>query len=90
MKKIKAYVSYTERTNTRHYKNFEIVNKLPEINENYNYRYGGEKVTEINQVTLDCEQGSDEVYNYKFYEVTTVNDDGDESYSYECMPIEEE
>lgn len=41
MKKIKAYVDYEDETKTHYYKNFEVIENLPELetetikNENY-------------------------------------------------------
>lgn len=69
--KIKAYTSYSERTNTRYYRDFEIVDKLPGIGEVI-YEYCGDRktVTEINEVMLDYEQGNDKVYDYKYYALT--------------------
>jgi hypothetical protein len=70
--KIKVYTGYKEYTNAHLYTWFEIVPYLPEIGDDIN----GWKVTGIFPASLDCEQGSDEVYNYDYYEVETVEMDG--------------
>lgn len=69
MKKIKAYTSYHERTNTRRYRMFKVLESLPELGAG-GYGYAVDKdIIELSDVKLDCEQGNNEVYNYNFYEV---------------------
>lgn len=65
MATIKAYVNYDERRGVHQYTNFEIVERLPEIGETFNQ--GDYECVAIEPVELDCEQGSDEAYNYSFY-----------------------
>jgi hypothetical protein len=67
--KIKVYTGYKEYSNTHLYTWFEIVPYLPEIGDDIN----GWEVTGIFPAYLDCEQGSDEVYSYDYYEIETVN-----------------
>lgn len=80
MEKIRAYTSYSERSNTHYYTDFEIVDKLPQVgevvsgdNDGSTTHYHGERerVKSVSEVLLDCEQGNDEVYNYDYYEVHT-------------------
>ena len=82
MKKIKAYVDYNEREKIHYYQMFDVVEVIPEY-------YNDEKVIDIKEVRLDSEQGNDEVYKYDFYEITTIDDDKEESYYYICkMDVE--
>lgn len=87
MAKIRAYTGYSERRKTHYYTDFEIVNKLPEVGEVVygdddnciNINYGErERVKSVSAVSLDCEQGNDEVYNYDYYEVCTQFEEYDE------------
>lgn len=81
--KIKAYTSYSERNNTHYYTEFDVINELPEINsiEEVSPFAEGRRTTikEIKCVDLDCEQGSDSIYNYKYFEIVKsieiLNDD---------------
>ena len=63
MKKIKAYTSYNEKTNTHYYHNFYEVYHAPGVGEEYE----GGIVVELNEVYLDCQQDNDEVYNYNYW-----------------------
>jgi hypothetical protein len=69
---IKAYVGYSERTNTHFYRTFEIVSDLPSIGDEIN----GWEVEGISPVSLDCEQGSDSVYDYDYYEIELIDSVG--------------
>lgn len=85
---IKAYTDYDERRNIHYYRNFEIVDQLPEVQE-----YDDRKIIEIIPLELDCEQGSPEVWNYDYYEIVMClrneDDEFDESDSYsEYVAIE--
>ena len=82
MKKIKAYVDYNEREKIHYYQMFDVVEVIPEY-------YNDEKVIDIKEVRLDAEQGNDEVYKYGFFEITTIDNDKEESHYYICkMNIE--
>ena len=82
MKKIKAYVDYNEREKIHYYQVFDIVEVIPEY-------YNDEKVIDIKEVRLDAEQGNDEVYKYGFFEITTIDNDKEESHYYICkMDVE--
>lgn len=74
--KIKAYVNYDERNKIHYYKNFEVVDELP------TEEYDGEKITSIDNVNLDTEQGNDGVYNYNYYCINTLEPDGNENQYY--------
>lgn len=56
---IKAFINYSERTNTRYYQIFEIVDYLPQEDE----------FTKIREVKLDPDFQNNEVYEYDYYEV---------------------
>ena len=77
MKKIKAYVDYNEWEKIRYYQMFDVVEIIPKY-------YNDEKVINIKKVRLDVEQGNDEVYKYDFYEITTIDDEKEESHYYIC------
>lgn len=74
--KIRAYVSYSERTNTHYYTDFTVVDELPKIGEkNLNE---SEEIVDVTPVDLDCDQGNDDVYKYDYYKVTVkVTDEFD-------------
>lgn len=59
------------------YREFEIINQLPEVGDVENGQF---KVLEISEVQLDCEQGNDEVYRYKYYEIVRQEIDEEEEY----------
>ena len=82
MEKIKAYVNYNEREKIHYYQMFDVVEVIPKY-------YNDEEVVDIKEVRLDAEQGNDEVYKYDFYEITTIDDEKEESQYYICkMNIE--
>ena len=81
MKKIKVYTGYNYRTNTRYYKNFEVVDRLPEVGEIvWGGDYHGERdvVKAVLPVAIDPEQGSDEVWDYEYYAVTIALEEQDD------------
>ena len=78
MEKIKAYVDYNEREKNHYYQIFDVVEVIPEK------FYNDEEIIEIKEVRLDAEQGNDEVYKYDFFEITTIDDEKEESYYYIC------
>ena len=78
---IKAYTDYSESRDKHLYNNFDIVDKLPEL-KNIKTLIADTNLTSwldnnaafgINKIELDCEQADDDVYNYDFYEVNTVD-----------------
>ena len=77
MKKIKAYVDYNEREKNHYYQIFDVVEVIPRY-------YNDEEVIGVKEVRLDAEQGNDEVYKYDFFEITTIDDEKEESYYYIC------
>lgn len=82
MKKIKAYVDYNEREKNHYYQIFDVVEVIPRY-------YNDEEVIGVKEVRLDAEQGNDEVYKYDFFEITTIDDEKEESYYYICkMDVE--
>lgn len=82
MEKIKAYVNYNEREKNHYYQIFDVVEVIPRY-------YNDEEVIGVKEVRLDAEQGNDEVYKYDFFEITTIDDEKEESYYYICkMDVE--
>lgn len=69
MNKIRAYADWDDRTKTHYYKDFEIVEELPKVDEIY-YEDSSSKevVKSVESVRLDCEN-NDNVYNYDFYKI---------------------
>lgn len=87
--KIRAYIGYNDYKKVRYYKDFEIVKNLPELWEeiSFNPVY---IVTKIEEVRLDPEQGSDDVYYYDFYKIISVSHENDDDESIEYIAIEKE
>ena len=84
---IKAYVSYNDYTKTHYHENFDIIDELPKIND----EYFDDKIIKIEEVGLDCEQGSDNAYNYDYYKLTLKYKDYDDTYPmYVCVEKEME
>lgn len=83
--KIKVKTRFDERNKVAFYRDFEIVEKLPEVGDikELNPEYDGAKTTvrEIREAHIDCEQGNDDVYNYTYYCVfktfEQLNDDNE-------------
>ncbi len=93
MKKIRAYVDWDDETKTHYYNDFEVVEKLPKINDIYYAdEFRDERVTSIKRIDIDCEQGNDDVYNYDYYEIITDvydkdYDEHDDNYYFVCTEI---
>lgn len=90
--RIKAYTSYSERTDTHYYRDFDIVGCIPTIGQEiWGSEYNGqhEIVKQVNPVELDCEQSNPEVYQYDYYQVITIveelNDDGEWELDFEAV-----
>lgn len=82
---IKAYVDYNDCTKTHYYENFDIIDELPKINN----EYFSNKIIKIETVELDCEQGSDNAHNYDYYKLTLKYEDYDDTYTmYVCVEKE--
>lgn len=64
--RIKAYVGYNERGNTRIFCNFEIEAAAPAIGDTYNH----EEVTAVYPRSPDYENSS-ECYEYDYFQVET-------------------
>lgn len=80
--KIKAYVSYDERTNTRSYREFDIVANLPTIGDFVSGgTWKGERhiVKDIIELEIDCEQGNFDVWDYEYYRIVLAFEELDEN-----------
>lgn len=95
MATIRAYTGYSERSNTHYYRDFKIVDSLPEVGEiiygDDNNKYYGEceRVKSVDKIELDCEQGDEVVYNYDYYRTTTQFEEyNEESGKYEITDSE--
>ena len=64
-----------ERTNTFVTRFFKEIDSLPEVGE----LYEGKRVLSITEIPMDCEQPSDDHYNYNLYELECKYDDEDET-----------
>lgn len=82
--KIRAYVNYDERSNTRYHRDFTIedykikdleVEDLDELikNTTLNSWLDNETIINIQEVNLDCEQGNNEVFDYDYYCIKKVD-----------------
>lgn len=74
MEKIRAYVSYNQYNKTHNYREFILLDKLPELDDSYILGVTPPltcdvKIESIEPVRLDVEQGNDLVYNYDYYEI---------------------
>lgn len=100
--KIKAYTSYSESSNTKYSRHFEVVKQLPEIGsviwgdgdecpENVKPYHGErQRVKAIEKAWLDCEQGNDEVYDFDFFEVHIQHEEfNEETGVYDVTPEDE-
>ena len=82
---IRAYVDYNDYTKTHYYENFDIIDELPKIND----EYFSDKIIKIEEVDLDCEQSGDNVYNYDYYKLTLKYEDYGDAYTmYVCIEKE--
>lgn len=97
MNTIRAYVDFDERNNVHYWKDFTIIDELPEVGDWYRL---GNIVTEIEPVNLDCDQGGrDEVSDYEYFRLKIVpkqeelDDDEDPEdwaeYEYVAVPYPE-
>lgn len=87
MEKIKAYIGWNDTNHAHYYKEFEIIEKLPEKKNVFDEN--GERIIRIESVRLDCEQGNEEVYNYDYYVATIEMDYGLETDWYFCIKKED-
>lgn len=87
MKTIKAYIGWNDKNHTHYYKDFEIIEKLPEKKNVFDEN--GERIIKIESVKLDCEQGNEEVYNYDYYVAKIEYDYGVTTDWYFCIKKEE-
>ncbi len=67
---IKVYTRHSEKTNTRYYRRFKIVDELPKLNEKLIHGSSDSyyQVTAIYGIIPDCEN-DDKVWDYDYYEV---------------------
>lgn len=92
---IKAYVSYNEYSCIHYYRDFEVETSLPEVNDIIDGDYDcddgkcgydgyRERVIAVVDVSLDCEQDNDDVYNYDYYCIfSQIEEWNDETNCYE-------
>lgn len=70
---IRAYTGYNDYKKVHYYTDFEVVDVIPKVGEVDDLcwaRDGYKKeVVGVYDLSLDCEQGNDNVYNYDYYEV---------------------
>lgn len=69
MSRIKAYVDYSERTNTHYYRYFTIEDGVPCIGDVYDH----EEVKDIEPMKVDIENSRD-VFEHDFFRVRTTLD----------------
>lgn len=74
--KITVKVGHNDRYNIGKYQDFEIVESLPTLHsvEEIAPEYNGEKTTvvDIQEYLIDCEQGNDRAFDYKYYRITKM------------------
>lgn len=88
MSKIKIYTNYRERTNTHFYRYFDIVDKIPQVNEIVDESFfdwdkkvftARNRVCKVERVDIDCEQGVSNWEEYDYYCVETIFEDLDDN-----------
>lgn len=67
-------IRHYERTNTFVTRFFKEIDSLPEVGE----LYEGKRVLSITELSMDCEQPTDDHHNYELYELKCKYDDEDE------------
>ena len=78
---IRAKIGLNEWNNTVIKRNFELVKTLPIVGELF-HDY---KVLKLNEIKLDCEERTENLYNYDYYKIDLF-DDEDENFSiYICI-----
>ena len=78
---IRAKIGLNEWNNTVIRRNFELVESLPTVGELF-HDY---KVMKLNEIKLDCEERTENLYNYDYYKIDLF-DDEDENFSiYICI-----
>ena len=80
----KFNINYNERTNTNYFRNFEEIERLPEIGDTFD----GREVIEIKELSMDCEQPHDENFLYDLYKIICKDEDADTVECYVCMEKE--
>lgn len=67
--KISVCLRENEYRGRRYYKEFEIIDELPQVGDEFKFGIG--KVKEVKPCRIDCEQSSDDIWNYDYYRVVT-------------------
>lgn len=77
--KIQVYTKFNERHKIRYSTTFEVVDELPKVGDLLeDNKYYRNVVINVREVSIDCEQGNDEVYNYSYYYVRVKSQEFDE------------
>ena len=78
---IRAKIGVNEWNNTIIRRNFELVETLPTVNEQF-HDY---KVLKLNEMKLDCEERTENLYNYDYFKIDLLDEDNEDFSIYICI-----
>jgi len=78
---IRAKIGVNEWNNTVIKRNFELVESLPIVNEQF-HDY---KVLKLNEMKLDCEERTENLYNYDYFKIDLLDEDNEDFSIYICI-----
>ena len=78
---IRAKIGLNEWNNTVIRRNFELVESLPTVNEPF-HEY---KVLKLNEMKLDCEERTENLYNYDYFKIDLLDEDNEDFSIYICI-----
>lgn len=83
---IRARIGTNEWNNTVIRRNFELVETLPTVNEQF-HDY---KVLKLNEMKLDCEERTENLYNYDYFKIDLLDEDNEDFSIYICIKNDNE
>lgn len=83
---IRARIGVNEWNNTVIRRNFELVESLPIVNEQF-HDY---KVLKLNEMKLDCEERTENLYNYDYFKIDLLDEDNEDFSIYICIKNDNE
>lgn len=69
MKKIKFWTDYCERKNQHKYAHAYVVDEMPKTSDHVHFIYDDEIVESVRVAMMDCEQPTQDVWEYDIYEL---------------------
>ena len=83
---IRAKIGLNEWNNTVIRRNFELVKSLPTVNEQF-HDY---TVLKLNEISLDCEERNENLYNYDYFKIDLLDEDNEDFSIYICIKNDNE